>query len=95
MGGALAAIENGYMQDEIQDAAYSYQQAVERGEQIVVGVNAFQVDEKIELERLKVDPAIELAQRQRLAESAPAARSPPAPPSSWGTWPRPLTSPRT
>ncbi len=68
MGGALAAIERGYIQDEIQNAAYSFQQAVERGEQIVVGVNALQVNEKIELERLKVDPAIELAQRQRLAE---------------------------
>jgi methylmalonyl-CoA mutase, N-terminal domain len=67
MGGALVAIERGYIQDEIQNAAYSFQQTVERGEQIVVGLNAFQVDEKVELERLKVDPAIELAQHQRLA----------------------------
>jgi methylmalonyl-CoA mutase N-terminal domain/subunit len=41
---------------------------VERGEEIVVGVNAFQVDEKLELERLKVDPSIEIEQRRRLAE---------------------------
>ncbi len=68
MGGALAAIERGYIQDEIQNAAYDYQRAVERGEQVVVGLNAFQVEEKIELERLKVDPVIEHAQRQRLAE---------------------------
>ena len=68
LGGALAAIERGYTQGEIQEAAYQYQQAVERGEQIVVGVNDFQVDEKIELEQLKVDPAIETAQRQRLAK---------------------------
>ena len=47
------------MQGEIQEAAYQYQRAVERGEQIVVGVNAFQVNEHVELERLKVDPAIE------------------------------------
>ena len=67
LGGALAAIERGYIQDEIQNAAYSFQQALERGEQVVVGVNAFQVEEKLELERLKVDPAIEQAQRQRLA----------------------------
>lgn len=66
MGGALAAIERGYIQDEIQNAAYHFQQAVERGDEIVVGVNAFQVDEQIELERLKVDPAIEQAQRARL-----------------------------
>jgi len=67
MGGALAAIERGFMQDEIQTAAYEYQKAVERGEEIVVGVNAFHVDEYNDLERLKVDPAIEQAQRQRLS----------------------------
>ena len=67
LGGALAAIERGFIQNEIQEAAYAFQQAVERGEQIVVGVNAFQVDEKIELERLQVDPVIESGQRQRLA----------------------------
>ncbi len=68
MGGALAAIERGFIQQEIADAAYHYQQAVERGEQIVVGVNQFQVAETARLERLKVDPAIEFEQRQRLAE---------------------------
>ena len=68
MGGALAAIQAGYIQNEIQQAAYAFQQAVERGEEIVVGVNAFQVEEAMELERLRVDPAIEQAQRQRLAE---------------------------
>ena len=67
MGGALAAIEAGYIQDEIQDAAYRFQQAVERKEEIVVGVNSFQVEEQIELERLKVDPSIEQDQRARLA----------------------------
>ena len=68
MGGALIAIEQGYMQNEIQSAAYAAQQAIERGEQIVVGVNQFQVDEKVTLERLQVDPAIEAAARQRLTE---------------------------
>jgi methylmalonyl-CoA mutase N-terminal domain/subunit len=67
MGGAQAAIEQGYVQGEIQDAAYRYQRAVEKGQETVVGVNAFQVEEKIELERLKVDPAIEEGQRARLA----------------------------
>ena len=65
-GGALAAIEAGYIQGEIQSAAYRFQQALETDEEIVVGVNAFQVDEKAELERLKVDPALEAAQRERL-----------------------------
>ncbi len=66
MGGALAAIENGFMQNEIQEAAYCYQRAIEEKEQIVVGVNAFQVEERIELERLTVDPKIEHGQRTRL-----------------------------
>ena len=68
MGGALAAIEQGYIQREIQDAAYAYQQAVERGEQIIVGVNAFQIEEDArDLEALVVDPALEAEQRRRLA----------------------------
>jgi methylmalonyl-CoA mutase N-terminal domain/subunit len=68
MGGALRAIEKGFIQNEIQEAAYAAQQAIEHGEQVVVGVNQFQVEEKITLERLKVDPSIELGQRKRLAE---------------------------
>jgi len=67
MGGALKAIEAGFMQSEIQEAAYAYQQAVERGEQIVVGVNRFQTDEPTRLEYLRVDPAVEEQQKARLA----------------------------
>ncbi len=68
MGGALVAIERGYIQREIQESAYRYQRAVERGEQIVVGVNAFTIEEeRRDLEALKVDPAIEAEQRRRLA----------------------------
>jgi methylmalonyl-CoA mutase N-terminal domain/subunit len=66
LGGALAAIENGYMQHEIQEAAYQYQQAVEKKETIVVGVNALEVKESLELERVKVDPTIEAGQKARL-----------------------------
>ena len=68
MGGAMAAIDRGYLQNEIQEAAYAYQKAVESKQQIVVGVNAFHVDETMQLERLKVDPSIEQNQRNRLAE---------------------------
>jgi methylmalonyl-CoA mutase N-terminal domain/subunit len=67
MGGALAAIEQGYIQGEIQEAAYQVQRAIEKGEQVVVGVNAFQVQEQIQLEQLKVDPSIEAGQRARLS----------------------------
>jgi methylmalonyl-CoA mutase N-terminal domain/subunit len=68
MGGALAAIQRGFIQDEIQRSAYEYQQAVERRKEIVVGLNAFQVEEQVDLERLQVDPAIEQAQRARLVD---------------------------
>jgi methylmalonyl-CoA mutase N-terminal domain/subunit len=66
LGGALEAIENGYVQNEIHNAAYQFQQALERGEEIVVGVNAYQTEEQLELDQLKVDPAIETGQRERL-----------------------------
>ncbi|MCC7117568.1 MAG: methylmalonyl-CoA mutase family protein [Anaerolineales bacterium] len=68
MGGATLAIERGFMQNEIQNAAYAAQQAIERKEQIVVGVNQFQVDETLTLERLKVDPAIEFGQKECLRQ---------------------------
>src|SRR5204863_7421950 len=69
LGGALKAIEAGYIQAEIQEAAYRYQRAVERKEQIVVGVNEL-VDASrapTEVERLKIDPAIESQARARLS----------------------------
>jgi len=67
MGGALSAIEKGYQQNEIQEAAYNFQRSIEKNEQIVVGVNSFQITEDLQLERLKVDPSIEQNQKTRLA----------------------------
>jgi len=67
LGGMLAAIETGYVQREIQEAAYRAQRAIDHKEAIVVGVNAFQVPETTHLERLRVDPVVEQEQRQRLA----------------------------
>jgi methylmalonyl-CoA mutase N-terminal domain/subunit len=66
MGGAIAAIEVGYIQREIQDSAYRQQRAVDAGESVVVGVNRFADDQKVRLPRLTVDPAIEQGQRERL-----------------------------
>lgn len=66
LGGALKAIEKGYIQSEIQEASYKFQKAVERKENLVVGVNAFEVQEKIELERISVDPQIERNQVDKL-----------------------------
>ena len=67
LGGALAAIESGYTQREIQDAAYAYQRAIEQNEQTVVGVNAFVAEEPTAIERLTVDAAVEARQRERVA----------------------------
>ncbi len=66
MGGAMQSIERGFMQNEIQNAAYAAQQAIEKKEQIIVGVNSFEVKEERSLERLVFDPAIEAVQRAEL-----------------------------
>src|SRR5262245_33307766 len=66
MGGMLAAIEAGYPQREIERAAYDYQQAVEAGEEIVVGVNRFQIKEETAIPTLKIDPAFERSQIERV-----------------------------
>jgi methylmalonyl-CoA mutase N-terminal domain/subunit len=67
MGGAVRAIEQGYMQREIHAAAYAYQRAVESKEQIVVGVNEFATDHETPLELLRIDPALEERQKAKLA----------------------------
>lgn len=67
MGGMLPAIEGGYVQGEIQDSAYRYQQELERGESVVVGVNRFQEDDGPAIELMHLDPQIEENQRRRLA----------------------------
>lgn len=68
MGGAMSAIERGFIQNEIQEAAYAYQREIESKDQIVVGMNAFQIEEALNLERLKVDPSIEAEQGERLRD---------------------------
>jgi len=69
LGGAPAAVEQGYMQAEIAESAYRAQLAVERRDQIVVGVNDFQLaDEELEITQLKVNPAVEAEQRSHLAD---------------------------
>ena len=68
MGGALQAIKTGFMQNEILDAAYQAQRAIEKGEDVVVGVNEFRIEETIELESLAVDPRVEENQKRKLAE---------------------------
>ena len=66
LGGMLRAIETGYVQGEIQKSAYEYQRAVERREQIVVGVNEFVAEKEIAIPTLRIDPDIERAQVERV-----------------------------
>ncbi len=66
MGGALKAIERGFQQNEIADAAYAHQKAVEANEQVVVGVNAFREDEEPSADVLAIDPRSEADQVARL-----------------------------
>jgi len=68
LGGARVAIEQGYMQREIQDAAYRAQMAIERKDQIVVGVNRFTTEEQSEAELLRVDASAQLEQIERLKQ---------------------------
>jgi methylmalonyl-CoA mutase, N-terminal domain len=66
LGGMLSAIDSGYVQTEIQKAAFDYQHAVESKEQIVVGVNEFQAEEERQIPTLRIDPALEPEQVARL-----------------------------
>jgi len=66
MGGMLKAIERGFVQQEIQNAAYEYQQAVDLEDSIVVGVNRFTVEEEKPIPIQKIDPALEPKQIERV-----------------------------
>src|ERR1700735_1227447 len=66
MGGVLRAVETGYIQQEIQKSAFEYQNAVDSGEQVVVGVNRFQTDDEKPIPTLRIDPEIERTQIARL-----------------------------
>ncbi len=68
MGGAIRAIERGYQQREIHEAAYRFQKSVETGDTIVVGVNRFAESAALAPAVLKIDPSAEAARRTRLAE---------------------------
>jgi methylmalonyl-CoA mutase N-terminal domain/subunit len=62
-GGVLAAIDRGYFQRRIADAAYRYQMEIEKGERVIVGVNRFaHAGESVEIELLKIDPSVEREQ---------------------------------
>jgi methylmalonyl-CoA mutase N-terminal domain/subunit len=66
-GGAVAAVESGLVQEEIERAAFEFQQQVEAGERVIVGVNAFEEESAERIELLHIDPAAEQRQLERTA----------------------------
>ena len=66
MGGMLRAVANGYVQREIQQAAYEYQKSIESAERVVVGVNRYQSERAAPLATLRIDPELERAQVERV-----------------------------
>lgn len=66
MGGAVSAIEAGYMQNEISDAAYQYQKNIENGKQIIVGINKFEIEEKAPESVFRIDDSIRVLQTEKL-----------------------------
>ena len=73
MGGAVAAIEAGFLQDEIEQAAYAYTKAIDDGEKVIVGVNRFDTDVRREPEVFPIDPELQRQQVERLGRSVPSA----------------------
>jgi len=67
LGGAVAAVEQGFVQQEIEQAAYRYQQEVESGERVIVGVNRYEEDEAEPIELHRIDPEAERRQLERTA----------------------------
>ncbi len=68
MGGAIKAIESGYVQGEIAESAYQYQKEIETKKRIVVGLNQFQIEEEPLRDILKIDPEVERYQKEKLAK---------------------------
>jgi methylmalonyl-CoA mutase N-terminal domain/subunit len=66
LGGVIPAIEQNFMQREIAEASFRYQSEVERGERVVVGVNRYEVEEEQPVEILRIDPALERKQIERV-----------------------------
>ena len=67
-GGAVAAVESGFVQEEIERAAFEFQQQVEAGERVIVGVNAYEEESGERIELLQIDPAAERRQLERTAQ---------------------------
>ncbi|KSU85683.1 methylmalonyl-CoA mutase [Fictibacillus enclensis] len=66
LGGAVAAVEQGYMQREIHHTAYETQKAIEKGEEIIVGMNSYTLENEVRPELLRVDPTLGEKQKEKL-----------------------------
>src|SRR6059058_1197310 len=66
LGGVIPAIEQNFQQREIAEASFRYQAEVERGERVIVGVNRYRLDEEQQIELLRIDPALETKQIERV-----------------------------
>jgi len=66
MGGAIKAIESGYIQQEIAESAYRYQKEIESKKRIIVGVNQFQIEEEPLKDILRIQPEVERYQKEKL-----------------------------
>jgi methylmalonyl-CoA mutase N-terminal domain/subunit len=69
IGGAIKAIESGFMQNEILDSAYAYQKAIESKDLVIVGLNEFVIEEAPLRDILKIDPEVERYQKEKLAKT--------------------------
>jgi len=67
LGGAVQAVEQGFVQGEIENASFKWQQEVERGERVIVGVNRYEAESELEIELQRIDPAAEQRQLARTA----------------------------
>jgi len=67
-GGAVAAVESGFVQEEIERSAFEFQQQVEARERVIVGVNAYEEESGERIELLQIDPAAERRQLERTAQ---------------------------
>src|SRR2546429_7273924 len=79
IGGVIPAIEVGFFQKEIADAAFRYQKELELKRRIVVGVNDFTVDEEEPIDILRIDPRLE-SRRRSVCETCPASATQPGAP---------------
>lgn len=66
LGGAVSAVEQGYMQREIHHTSYETQKAIEKGEEIIVGMNSFTLENEVQPELLRVDPTLGEKQKEKL-----------------------------